>query len=115
MDCVNQGLATKRVIFIERPTFSVSTKLLTLLPLPVRIPVKAKFVEIMSNDQKTDYPPVKYSIKELLDFKKSLPFVTCPIQNFSPDAWTEGILIQSRAPLFQPVRGVLLFGIQEIH
>ncbi|KAI5805066.1 hypothetical protein EDC01DRAFT_725634 [Geopyxis carbonaria] len=55
-----------------------------------------------ANNQKVDIPPMKYSVKELLDFKKSLGCFSCPVQKFTEEAWHENIIIQAQAPLFRP-------------
>lgn len=41
-------------------------------------------------------PARRYSITELLAMKSSLPYVSCPLNRFKPDAWTENLLYRKR-------------------
>ena len=37
-------------------------------------------------------PPRRYTIGELLTLKKTLPYVSCPLGSFKPDAWRENLV-----------------------
>lgn len=50
------------------------------------------------------YQRKRYTISELLEMRRTLPYVCCPVKNFKPEAWSEKILIKTVIPLFFFVR-----------
>lgn len=55
------------------------------------------------------YKRKRYTIVELLEMRHTLPYVCCPVRNFKPEAWSEGILIKEVVPSFSlPVFDPLL-------
>jgi hypothetical protein len=46
-------------------------------------------------DEDLPYLRKRYTISELLEMRRTLPYVCCPVKSFKPEAWSERILIKT--------------------